>query len=291
MSLRSIVRQLGGELYDNGHRANIPAPGHSRRDRSVSLLWRDGRLIVHTFGDSDWRQVRDYLRGLGLMSGLFAGPGSVAAPNPRPRETARRAVAAELWAQGRAIAQTPSARHCRLRRIVGPLPGPHLLRHHGLAPLSVYAPTERTRPALLTAITDPQDQLAAIEITYLSDGGRVATGLRLPRKTIGVVPAGSAARIDPAAPEMLVAEGLFTTLSARGRFALPSWALMSTSNLRFWRPPPGVRSVLIAADRGPDGEASAQRLAGALEDHGLRTRMELPPAPFGDWNEAAEVEA
>ena len=40
MSLRTIVQALGGELYDGGRRANIPAPGHSAADRSVSLLLR-----------------------------------------------------------------------------------------------------------------------------------------------------------------------------------------------------------------------------------------------------------
>jgi len=56
MSLRSIVRALGGELYDNGRRANIPAPGHSPADRSVSLLLKDDRAVVHTFGGGDWKR-------------------------------------------------------------------------------------------------------------------------------------------------------------------------------------------------------------------------------------------
>ena len=33
MSLRTIVDVLGGDLYDRGFRANIPAPGHSPADR------------------------------------------------------------------------------------------------------------------------------------------------------------------------------------------------------------------------------------------------------------------
>ena len=53
---------------------------------------------------------------------------------------------------------------------------------------------------------------------------------------------------------MLVGEGVFTTLSATERFGLPGWALLSTRNLRAWSPPEGVRSILIAADRGKDGE-------------------------------------
>ena len=62
MTLRSIVQALGGDLYDGGRRANIPAPGHSAEDRSVSLLLQDDRVVVHTFGDGDWRAVLDFLR-------------------------------------------------------------------------------------------------------------------------------------------------------------------------------------------------------------------------------------
>ncbi len=128
--------------------------------------------------------------------------------------------------------------------------------------------------------------MTAVEITYLGPAGRRAAGLRLVRKTVGLIPPGSAVRLDPWGPDMLVAEGVFTALSARRRFDLPAWALLSTSNLRSWRPPPGVRSVLIAADRGPDGEASARVLARALRAMGIRTRIALPPPPHGDWNEA-----
>ena len=123
-------------------------------------------------------------------------------------------------------------------------------------------------------------------MTYLAPNAQRASDLRLSRKTVGVMPAGSAVRIDAAAPQMVVAEGFFTTLSASERFSLPAWSLMSTRNLRSWHPPPEVRSVLIAGDRGKDGEASAEHLRARLVGAGLRARVELPPLPFGDWNEA-----
>lgn len=89
---------------------------------------------------------------------------------------------------------------------------------------------------------------------------------------------------------MLVAEGFFTTLSASERFSLPAWSLMSTRNLRSWSPPPSVRSVLIAADRGKDGEASAEHLRAKLVRAGLKAWVEFPPGAFGDWNEAEAEE-
>ena len=119
----------------------------------------------------------------------------------------------------------------------------------------------------------------------MAANGARASDLRLPRKTVGPAPGGCAVRLDEAAEEMLVGEGVFTTLSATEWFGLPGWALLSTRNLRVWSPPDGVSSVLIAADRGKDGEASAAQLQGRLVHAGVAASVALPPEPFGDWNE------
>ena len=92
-------------------------------------------------------------------------------------------------------------------------------------------------PALIAAIRDTDGALTGVEVTYLAANGQRAVDLRLARKTVGLVPGGCAVRLDPAAPEMLVAEGVFTALSASEWFGLPAWALMSTRNLRAWTPP------------------------------------------------------
>lgn len=113
--------------------------------------------------------------------------------------------------------------------------------------------------------------------------------MRLSRKTIGAIPSGSAVRLNPAAASMVVGEGVFTTLSAIEHFGLPGWALLSTSNLRQWSPPEGVRMVMIAADRGAAGEAAAEALRQRLGARGVVAALNLPPEPFGDWNEFAQA--
>ncbi len=289
MSLRDIVRAVGGDLYDGGRRANIPAPNHSPADRSVSLLLRDGRVVVHSFGSGDWREVLDDLRRrrlIGEDNALPEGPGLGAAPALRT-ELERRSAALAIWEAGRDVRDTLSAGYCRGRAIVRGLPGAWALRHHSEAPVSAYRPGRHHRPALLAGIQDADGAYVGVEITYLTPGGRRADALRLSRKTVGLAPGGSAVRLDPAAAEMLVGEGVFTTLSASERFDLPAWALLSTRNLRAWRAPSGVSSVLIAGDRGTDGEASAARLRGRLRGEGVRASVELPPPPFGDWNDWA----
>ncbi|HEX4709137.1 toprim domain-containing protein [Phenylobacterium sp.] len=49
-----------------------------------------------------------------------------------------------------------------------------------------------------------------------------------------------------------------------------------------------MRSVVIAGDRGADGEASADRLRQGLLADGVAAVIELPPPPFGDWNDWAQ---
>jgi hypothetical protein len=290
MSLRAIVAAVGGDLYAGGRRANVPAPGHSARDRSISLLLSKGRVIAHGFGGADWRAAIDDLRDRGLVdaSGRPTGfVGCQAEPPPLP-SAVRVAAVRDLWEAARPVrVGSPAARHAQRRHIARLLGESEALRAHGAAPLSVYRPGRATRAALIAAISGPDGALAGLEIVYLAPNGRLATGVKLPRKTVGRLPAGCAVRLDPARESLLVAEGVFTALSAGERFRLPAWALLSTSNLRRWFAPPGVRRVLIAADRGADGEASARRLARRLAADGVTAFIRLPPAPYGDWNDAA----
>lgn len=287
MSLATIVRALGGDLWAGGRRANVPAPGHSAADRSVSLLLDGDRVVAHGFGGVAWREVLADLvaRRLIDVDGRLLGGGALPPPSPAPGWTtaARRRAAMDLWDGAAAVRGTLSARHLRRRGVIrAPSPA---LRHHSAVPAAVYEGRGPYGPALLASVSAPDGALCAVEITYLAaDGARARR--RLARKTVGVLPPGCAVRLDPAGRELLVAEGVFTALSASAWFGLPAWALLSTSNLRAWAAPPGVRRVLIAADRGRDGERSAGILSACLKDQGVASRVRLPPWPFGDWNEA-----
>lgn len=295
MTLHAIVAALGGDLYAAGMRANVPAPGHSARDRSVSLLLCGDRLVLHSFGDADWRAVRDHLRARGLIDGtgrIAAGAGGGRrSAAVRPERAARVATARRLWAEAGAIGAAALSRRYIAARAIGLEPAAvPSLRHHPAAPVSAYGTGGATRPALVAAIRRPDGTLTAVELVYLSPNGRPDDRLRLPRKTVGVVPPGSAVRLAAGAPVLLVGEGVMTVLSASERFGLPAWALMSAHNLAAWTPPSVVRRVVIAADRGAPGEAAARRLLDRLGDRGVDRIVVLPPGGAEDWNAAALAE-
>lgn len=293
MSLADIVKALGGDLY-GPWRATIPGPGHGPEDRSVSLFVdRTGRLVVTSFGRTAWQEVIDDLRDRGLIDrdkrlvgGAPSAEGWTGASRAELARGEKVRIAQAIWATGGPIAGTLAERHVRGRGIERSLPGGEALRHTMHAPVRAYDPDDRrTRPALLAAVRTADGVLSAVEITFLDRSGARADRLRLARKTVGAIPPGSAVRLDPIAPQMLVGEGIFTTLSASQRFGLPGWALLSTARLVTWTPPAGVRAVLVAGDNGRAGRAAARRLVARLSVEGVRARAAFPPDGFGDWNE------
>ncbi|MDP3406324.1 MAG: toprim domain-containing protein [Brevundimonas sp.] len=292
MTLHAIVAALGGDLYHGGRRANVPAPGHSAGDRSVSLLVSGDRLVIHSFGAADWRAVRDHLAELRLIDveGRITGGGRSGPSSSmiRPDRATRVATARRLWDGAGPLAPgSLSHRHLVGRSVSLDPVGIEALRHHPDAPVSVFRAAGPTRPALVARISDAGGRLTAVELVYLDPNGRRADRLRVARKTVGVVPPGSAVRLSPPARHMLVGEGVLTVLSAIERFGRPGWALMSAQNLLAWSPPPGVGQVLIAADRGAAGERAAVGLLSRLRSRGLAVSVALPPEPFEDWNAAA----
>lgn len=293
VTLSALARAYGGEAYAGGRRAVVPAPGHSAADRSASLWLRDGRVIVKSFGGADWREVLDDLRERGwidaenrLLDGSGA-PGSPAVDRPvEVSRTERVAAAARLWAGASAIeAGSVAARHLARRGVDVAVADTDALRTLAAAPAAVYRDAGPYRPALLAAVRTAAGDLTAVEITYLDAAGRRSGLARPPRKVVGVMPPGCAVRLCDVFDDMVVGEGVFTTLSAMRRFGRPGWALLSTSNLRRWRAPAGVRRVLIAADRGTDGERSAGKLWCNLQAAGVEVRIALPPEGIGDWND------
>jgi putative DNA primase/helicase len=292
--LAHIARIMKGDSFRNGHQANIPAPGHSKDDRSVSLgLGEDGRVLVNCYSTKknvSWREVRDLLRAKGLIDAAGRPTGySPVSSQPvaeTPDDAARRARAMALWNQGRDISRTLAQRYAESRAITEPLPS-HSFRYLGQTPVAVFdEKVDFTKPALLTAIRTPESELSAIEITYLTLGGRRDPTLRLSRKTVGLFDpeAHCSVHIDPIADEMLFAEGAFTTLHARKRFRLPARALLCTRNMRFFQPPPGLKRAVIARDNGVDGDRSARILAATFRRHRISVEIVSPPAEFDDFD-------
>lgn len=282
--LERIVRACGGELYAGGRRALIPGPGHSRQDRSVSLYETDdGRVLVHCFSPrDDWRAVAAWLKTHGLERSERP-PASDGAPTPPRPEGLDRART--IWSEARPVEGTYAERYLALRAIPPTFRMSAALRFHpGVTSLDDH----RRRPALVAAIADAAGALQGVQVTLLSPTGAGKAAIATPRRVIGAM-RGGAVKLMPAGPDLVLAEGVETALSAAAVFGVSAWAALSASNLAAFTPPDVVERLIIAADRDAPGLDAAETLAARLAD-----RLEVSirsPDYFEDWNAAAMAQA
>src|SRR5689334_16206768 len=96
-----IVAALGGDVTGRDT-CNVPGPGHSKCDRSLSIKIVPGSangFVLHSFANDDWKMCQEYiLCKLGLSSEKQY---DVARPNIVGRDNAmgRKKYALSIWAE------------------------------------------------------------------------------------------------------------------------------------------------------------------------------------------------
>jgi hypothetical protein len=111
----------------------------------------------------------------------------------------------------------------------------------------------------------------------------------------GDIPPGGAVRLTPIDDRMVlgVAEGIETALSASRLFSIPVWAALNAGLVEKWRPPAGLKRVVIFGDYEDHGRGrrAAEKLERRLLDEGSIpvVDVQIPPVPDGedkwDWND------
>jgi len=152
-------------------------------------------------------------------------------------------------------------------------------------------PEERGRmPAMLALVQDVTGAPVAVHRTYLTRGGRKADVAPV-KASVGPI-FGGAIRLDAAAAEMVIGEGVETSASAGRLLGLPAWAAIAAGNLaQALRLPAEVRSVVIAADADGPGRDAAQAAAARWQGEGRRVRIATPDVLGADFNDILMAEA
>jgi putative DNA primase/helicase len=156
--------------------------------------------------------------------------------------------------------------------------------------LRPLAPDGRTGPALVARAQAPDGASIGVHITWLAHGG-TGKDPEAARKMLGAGFSGASVRLGDG-PDVVVAEGIESALSAAHALGLSPVAALSAGGVAAWRPWPGVRGIMFAPDRDPSGvgERAARGAADRLHRAGWTIHgFALPPAPFCDWNDAARA--
>lgn len=282
--IQAIVAKFGGDLLQGGRAALIPGPGHSRRDRSLSItLGHYGQLLFHSFAGDSLKDIRAYLgeeHGANIRSHdpmVHNGAKQAADCAHRRLMDDQKTWCGEVWSQTVAADRTPVETYLRLRAIEGPTP--KVIRYHPSASLT-YGGDHRS-PAMIALVQNRAGDPCGLHVTALmADGSDKAPGKS--RRMFGSVK-GGAIRLSEHSGHLAVAEGIETALSHQRLTQIATWSCLSASGLAGFDIPRGVRQLTIAADGDEAGLKAANTL---LEQAKSRCEVRLNPAPMGkDWND------
>lgn len=285
--LHAIVQRLGGHLYAGGTRALVPGPGHSRKDRSLSLYLSGQKVVWHSFAEHGADAITGYL---GIAPSDQAPMSTTQRRRARrdravqiqAEQVAKRTWCHDLWdrclpAQGSLVeTYLREARRIPIREV------PRALRWHPQAPRGYSTP--RTSPAMVARIDDEHGTPCGLHLTFLRPDGSWHDG----RIMVGTA-RGGAVRLYQADTELAVAEGIETALSYAYLHHMPTWALLTTSQMHSWACPLSVDRLVIAADGGTleDGRRPGLEAAETLLRRTRTAQVRVHADPVGDdWNKA-----
>lgn len=286
MDLRSAARALGGEVVGRG--ILCPGPGHSARDRSLSVLFdagAPGGFALHSHAGDDFGVCRDHVRARLGLSAQGAPPRerlarSVVGAAPSADDVERRRRALAMWHTAGDPAGTVVERYLASRGLGLPEAGADVLRYHAACAFGDERP-----PVMVAALRCIHtDRLQAVHRTALTP-----TGEKIGRKMLGPA-AGAAAKLDldeSVTLGLAIGEGVETCLAARMLGIQPVWALGSVGAIRVFPVLPGVEAltILVESDDGGASEAAAQVCAARWHAAGCEVILARPRLP-GDMNDA-----
>lgn len=128
-------------------------------------------------------------------------------------------------------------------------------------------------------------KLVGLHATFIKDGKNI--GRRMYSVERGSM-VGSAIRLHKlnGRDEIVLGEGIETTLSASELTGLPAWACMDAGKMEKVEIPEQIKRVVIAGDNDGSyvGQAAAYALAKRLKAQGKIVEVMIPPTIGEDWN-------
>jgi putative DNA primase/helicase len=301
MDIRTMARALGGNVTGHGTML-VPGPGHSSRDRSLSIKLDpqapDGLLIYSHAGD-DWRACRNYVRSKLGLPDWRPGDEQDRRVNPahalvidqteldheaekRPRtedDLDRIARALAIWDEGGDPHGSPVEQYLHARRLDGADFTGDVLRFHPRCPWRDEN-TGRTIfiPCLIAAFRSIDDgMLTGIHRIRLDQPQRWP---KTERRMLGIV-ARAAIQLDPLGDGLAIGEGVETCLAARILGIQPAWALGSVGAISGFPILDGIKHLHILGETGEASQTAIKFCGRRWKAAGRRVRIITPKAGLG----------
>jgi putative DNA primase/helicase len=304
MKLAAVAAQLGGEVV--GRQVLAPGPGHSPKDRSLSIRFTSAdEFVVHSFAGDDPLTCKDYVRcKLGLPQWepgdereRRAKPHKVSAldmawvergteKKPMTEDEVRnRDFAVSIWNESKDPRGTLAEKYLRETRkldLPDDLAG-DVLRFHPRCPWRNENTGQTDRaPALIAAFRSvDDDSINAIHRIALNPDGT-----KRGRMMLGPVRRAAVKLDQIVRDELVIAEGIETAMALRQLGATGAiWALGSVGAITFFPVLPNIPLLTVAGEAG-EASAKAIKICRTRWSRAARKTRTVHSAVGSDFNDA-----
>jgi hypothetical protein len=305
MNLRSLARSLGGDVAGRDT-VTCPGPGHSKRDRSLSVTFNgaDNDFVVYSHCGDDWLSCRDHVRRLLGLPEWQPGDGqdrtiprskvngwdmaaldweAAETRQPSEDEAARAERALALWNEAGDPRGTAAETYLKARALALPddLAG-DVLRFN---PRTPWRKHDTGRTDHIAALIMPfrridDNAITAVHRIRLDQPERWP---KADRKMLGIVRR-AAVKLDQICGERLViAEGIETAMAARVLGLKPAWALGSSGAIGRFPLIEAIDELVILAEGDEASSIAIQACGRRYRANAMRVRVAQPRT--GDMND------
>ena len=276
----SIFSQLGIEVPENGSHGRCPIENDGIDRFRCDNKDGDGTFFCNVCGAGDGISLVRQCLELSFpdtLTKIAEVIGMTIEDTKQPKqEYDAKASLNRLWkASTKLTGSDPVSKYLHSRKIVLQ---PECVRY---CPECWCSETKTKVPAMIAMFVGVDGKAISQHRTYL-DGEKKAD-LKSPRKIMkGITQlAGGAIRLaKPKNGTLGIAEGIETAMSAMQISGIPCWSVVSTSLMKAFQPPEGIRRVIIFSDSDANfaGQQAAYTLANRLYSKDLLVEVEISPS-------------
>lgn len=219
----------------------------------------DGIELVKRFKGVEFKEAA-------VLIESYIGSAAVHAPLAAPDGEKQKLAMIDLWRRAQPLAGDDIASRYLRGRKIDMDQFPSSLRFVSNIPYFDDKRVVGYFQGMIANFRAPDNKSGILHRTYLEEPGRKAAVPKAKMFMPGRVPSGGAVRLGPIAETMGIAEGIESALAASIIHKIPVWATLSAGALTKWKPPAGVKHVIIFADVDASftGQTSAYQLATRL---------------------------
>jgi len=271
----SIFESLGIEIPENGQHGPCPIENAGKDRFRCDNKEGSGSFFCNNCGSGDGISLVRHCLGLSFpdtikkISEITGIPDNTQQKQDYdPRESLQK-----LWNASKPLTGSdPVSKYLHGRGIVLT---PNDIRY---CPECYESDTKRKYVAMVARFTGVDGKPVSLHRTYL-DGNQKAD-VKSPKKLMKGTSllSGGAIRLFKPTDVLAIAEGIETAISVTQLTSVPCWSAVSTSLMKAWQPPEGIKKIVICGDADANyaGQQAAYALANRLYNKDLIVDVQFP---------------